>query len=105
MSRSLLCSVAAIFIVNWSTAQAATFRAETNSRGYTLYSTYEKPELCEVHIDFTFMRDGVREKGESVCLKKQIPEGKDVKFCTFSHERMVEPIITGPLKPTCEPLP
>ncbi len=97
-------SIAALAcVMSWTAADAATFRVETHSRGYVLYSTFEKPERCEVNIYFTFMHEGSREKGESLCTFKSVPEGKDVKFCEFSHERMVDPIISAPLKATCEP--
>lgn len=103
MNKSALAIAAAACLLSWAPADAATFRAETHARGYVLYSTFEKPERCEVNIYFTFMHDGTREKGESLCTFKSVPEGKDVKFCEFSHERMVDPVVSGPLKVTCEP--
>lgn len=90
-------------VMSWTSADAATFRAELHSRGYVLYSTFEKPEICEVNVYFTFMHEGKREKGESLCTLKRVPEGKDVQFCSFSHERMVDPILIAPLKVTCQP--
>ncbi|MGE3477268.1 MAG: hypothetical protein AB7H70_15805 [Rhodospirillaceae bacterium] len=104
MNKSLFLVAAIACTAIWTAADAATFRAETHARGYTVFSTYEKPEQCEVVLNFTFMHNGTRDKGESLCVFKDVPEGKDVKFCEFSHERMVDPIMSGPLLPTCKPL-
>ncbi len=104
MSRYLLCGVAAAYFLSLGAANAASFRVETHARGYKVFSTFEKPEQCEVNLHFTFMREGVREKGESLCSFKTVPQGKDMAFCEFSHERMVDPIMSEPLKPTCKPL-
>lgn len=103
MKKCALYFATAICALSCTTAHAATFRIETHSRGYVLYSTYEKPEQCAVNIPFTFMHNGTREKGESLCAAKAVPEGKDAKFCEFSHERMVDPVVSEPLKITCEP--
>lgn len=104
MSKSFFFGVAAACLLSWTAADAATFRVETHARGYKIFSTYEKPEECEVNLHFTFMRQGKREKGESLCTFKAVPQGKDVQFCEFSHERMVDPVMSEPLKPTCKPL-
>lgn len=104
MGRIILSGLAAAVIGNWTAADAATFRVETHARGYKVFSTYEKPEECEVNLHFTFTREGKRDKGESLCTFKEVPQGKDVQFCEFSHERMVDPVMSEPLKPTCKPL-
>ncbi|MCA0199466.1 MAG: hypothetical protein LCH56_01345 [Proteobacteria bacterium] len=104
MSRYLLCGVATAYFLSLNAANAASFRVETHARGYKVFSTYEKPEECEVNLHFTFTRDGKRDKGESLCTFKPVPQGKDVQFCEFSHERLVDPVISEPLKPTCKPL-
>lgn len=103
MNKFSLYLAVAAGIMGCATANAASFRVETHSRGYVLYSTYEKPEQCAVNIYFTFMHEGERKKGESACAPKPVPEGKDVVFCEFSHERMVDPIVSDPLKVVCEP--
>lgn len=103
MNKSGLYTAAVACIMGCATANAASFRVEMHPRGYVLYSTYEKPEQCAVNIYFTFMHEGERTEGESHCAVKLVPEGKDVVFCEFSHERMVDPIVSGPLKIACAP--
>lgn len=90
-------------VMSATAADAAMFRAEIHSRGFVLYSTFEKPERCEVNVYFSFMHEGKREDGETLCLLKNIPQGKDVKFCEFSHQQMVDPALRAPLKATCQP--
>ena len=103
--KRFIYGLAALTAFGWTTADAATFRVEFNSRGYVLYSSFEKPEQCEVNVFFTFTHtDNKRQDGQSLCLFKAIPNGKDQKFCEFSHERMVDPKLAQPLKVTCEPL-
>lgn len=104
MNKLLFCGLAAAYMLSVPPANAATFRAETHARGYTVFSTFERREECEVNLYFTFLREGKRENGESLCTFKAVPEGKDVKFCEFSHERMVDPVMSAPLKQTCNPL-
>jgi hypothetical protein len=100
-----LWGAAALWALGGTAADAATFRAEFSSRGYVLYSTFEKPEQCEVNVYFSFTHtDNQRQEGQSLCLFKEVPRGKDQKFCEFSHERMVDPKLAKPLTVTCKPL-
>lgn len=103
MKKLYTCAAVFAALATAPPTAAATFRIETHSRGYVVYSTGTKPERCEVLISFTFMHNGTRDTGESLCTFKPVPEGKDVKFCEFSHERMVDPVVSKPLKVTCEP--
>lgn len=83
-------------------AQAnTTFTTETGPHSIAAFSTSDKPARCEVHILFTFMHNGERKEGDTICTMKDVPAGENVEFCTVSHERMIEPIITG-LEPKCE---
>ena len=105
MKKVGLSIAVAELLLGATATQAATFRAETHSRGYVIFSTFEKPERCEVNVYFTFLHNGTtRQPGESVCTLKAVPEGKDVRFCEFSHEKMVDPVISKPLKATCKPI-
>ncbi|MGE3335105.1 MAG: hypothetical protein AB7I36_15785 [Rhodospirillaceae bacterium] len=104
MNVSNLLGIAVASLLSWTAAEAATFRVETDARGYKVFSTYEKAEECEVNLYFTFTREGKRDNGESLCTFKVVPQGKDMPFCEFSHERMVDPVMSQPLKSTCKPL-
>ena len=104
MKNAALCIAALACVMSTTTVDAATFRTEFHSRGFILYSTFEKPERCEVNVYFSFKHEGKRDEGETLCLLKNIPQGKDVKFCEFSHEQMVDPALRAPLKATCQPL-
>lgn len=102
--RSLcLYAAGALALLTAAKTDAATFRTEYNPRGYVVFSTFEKPETCQVYVYFTFTREGKREQGETLCLSKPIPEGKDVEFCAFSHERLVDPAASKPPVITCTP--
>jgi hypothetical protein len=102
--KYFLYGMIAVLGLGWTTADAATFRAEFNTRGYVIYSTFEKPEQCEINVYFTFTHTTGRREGESLCLFKSVPNGKDQKFCEFSHRQMVDPELAKPLKINCQPL-
>ena len=90
--RSLcLYGAGALALLAAAQADAATFRTEYSSRGFVVFSTFEKPETCQMNVYFTYTHKGNRAEGETLCMPKPIPEGKDVEFCAFSHERFVDP--------------
>lgn len=102
--RSLFLYAAGMFtLINIATADAATFRIEYNSHGFVVFSTYEKPEVCEMNLFYSFSYKGAREEGQTLCIPKPIAEGKDVEFCKFSHERLVDPAASKPPLITCTP--
>ena len=98
MKSLFLCAAAALALISTTKANAATFRTEFHPRGVVVFSTFEKPETCQMNLYFTFTLDGKREEGQTLCMPKPIPEGKDVEFCAFSHERLVDPA-TSPKPP------
>lgn len=91
MRSFCLYAAAALTLLTAAETDAATFRTEYHPTGFVVFSTYEKPETCQMNLYFTFMREGQREEGQTLCMPKPIPEGKDVEFCAFSHERLVDP--------------
>lgn len=82
-------------------AWGATFSSETGPNSFTVYSTSEKPAVCAVVIRFTFVHNGERKDGNSVCTKKTIPAGEHVQVCAISHEKLVLPEVTA-LEPDCD---
>ena len=102
--RSLFLYAASMLaLITTTTADAATFRFEYNARGFVVLSTFEKPETCQMNVYFTFTREGKREEGQTLCMPKPVQEGKDVEFCAFSHERLVDPAVSKPPMITCTP--
>lgn len=102
--RSLcLYAAGALALLTAAKTDAATFRTEYYPRGYAVFSTFEKRETCELSVYFTFTHEGKREEGETKCLSKAVPEGKDIEFCAFSHERLVDPAASKPPVITCTP--
>ena len=102
--RSLfLYGAGALALLTAAKTDAATFRTEYHARGYAVLSTFEKPEICELYLYFSFTHEGKREEGETRCLPKAVPEGKDVEFCSFSHDRLVDPAASKPPVITCSP--
>ena len=100
--KSLFLYAAAV-LISTTKADAAAFRIEYNSRGFVVLSTFEKPETCGMNLFYTFTHEGKREEGQTLCRSKSIPEGKDVEFCAFSHERLVDPAASKPPLISCTP--
>ena len=97
-----LLPAAALSVFVSTNISAETLTAETGPNNFTVYNTSDKPRSCQVVVKFTFLREGKRENGDTVCLKKLIPAGERVEVCAFSHPQMVEPILRGPLEVTCD---
>jgi hypothetical protein len=102
--KSYLCVLpaAALNVFVSTNVSAETFTAETGPNNFTVYNTSDKPRFCQVVVKFTFLREGKRENGETLCTKKLIPAGERVEVCAFSHPKMIEPILRGPLEVTCD---
>lgn len=104
---SLLLAITGLF---WglAPAHAAFFRAETSANTIAIYSTSDKPLRCVLSVEFFFTRkETLRSIGKTACLKRDaIPAGKHVKVCEFSHPRLVDPVVAGPVVVSeCEPEP
>lgn len=105
MKLLFLTATSALTLLFAGEAGAATFRVEYLPRGYAVFSTFEKPERCEINLYYTFTHEGVRKDGESLCLPQEVPQGKDVQFCKFTHDLFVDPAPgSRPPKITCTPL-
>jgi hypothetical protein len=96
-------AAAAVALFTVAKADAATFRTEYSPRGFVVLSTFEKPEMCQLNVFFTFMHEGKREEGQTLCNPRPVPEGKDVEFCRFGHERLVDPAASKPPLISCTP--
>jgi hypothetical protein len=89
---------------------ATTFTGEVGPHTVTAYSTSDVPiKHCQIKIPFS--TPGAKEGDErfvtsTICFSKDIPVGKNVKICTFTHEKLIDPKLEGPIEATkCDPEP
>ena len=104
MKRVFILATSVLSLFCAAKADAATFRVEYLPRGYAVFSTFDRPEKCEINLYYNYTHDGLRKDGESLCFPKTVPEGKDVEFCKFTHDKFVDPKASKPPKISCKPL-
>lgn len=92
-----------IYFVGGNVANAATFVGEAGGHTIAAYVTSDTPIACErIKVPFTYTWEGKRERSSTICFHQAAPAGKHSRICSFTHDKLIDPKIDGPIEAECK---